>query len=143
MQFFITKPISVTSSTIATPRSWERKERTIQETSGSEVRALSNRSSSVTYFCAQGGRWSSVEFASPFEISTNQGYLDKLVAHKRWVKLLLENAACLCNAFEKAGRRTALDPKTECLRVDDAINVCVRVARCYEYRVSDVPGAPS
>ena len=45
----------------------------------------------------------------------NQGYWDKLAAHKRWVNLHLGNAARLRQAFEEAGRRATLDP---------SINVC-------------------
>jgi len=63
----------------------------------------------------------------------NQGYWDKLAAHKRSVNLQLENAARLRDAFEKAGRRATLDPSIECLRIDNAVNICFRVAKWRKY----------
>jgi DNA invertase Pin-like site-specific DNA recombinase len=63
----------------------------------------------------------------------NQGYWDKLAAHKRWVSLHLEDAAHLREAFEKAGRRATLDASTECLRVDHALNICFRIAKWRKY----------
>lgn len=63
----------------------------------------------------------------------NQGYWDKLAAHERWVNLHLENAARLRDAFEKAGRRATLDPSIECLRIDNAVNICFRVAKWRKY----------
>jgi hypothetical protein len=59
----------------------------------------------------------------------NQGYWDKLAAHKRWVALQLDNAARLREAFEKAGKHATLDLGTECLRIDNTVNICFRVAR--------------
>jgi hypothetical protein len=47
--------------------------------------------------------------------------------------LQLANAAYLRDAFEKAGRNATLDPAIECLRVDNAVNICFRVARCRKY----------
>lgn len=66
----------------------------------------------------------------------NQRYWDKLATHKQWVDLHLENATRLGQAFEKAGRRAALDPSTDCLRIDRAVNICFRIAkwRMYEGR---------
>jgi DNA invertase Pin-like site-specific DNA recombinase len=63
----------------------------------------------------------------------NRGYWDKLAAHKRWVNLHLENAARLGQAFEKAGRRATLDPSIECLQIDDAVNICFRIAKWRKY----------
>lgn len=63
----------------------------------------------------------------------NRGYWDKLAAHKRWVSLHLENAARLREAFEKAGRRAILDPSTGCLKIDNAVNICFRVAKWRKY----------
>lgn len=63
----------------------------------------------------------------------NQGYWDKLAAHKRWVNLHLGNAARLRQAFEEAGRRANLDPSIECLRIDNAVNICFRVAKWRNY----------
>jgi DNA invertase Pin-like site-specific DNA recombinase len=63
----------------------------------------------------------------------NQGYWDKLAAHKRWVNLHLGNAARLRQAFEEAGRRANLDPSIECLRIDNAVNICFRVAKWRKY----------
>jgi hypothetical protein len=63
----------------------------------------------------------------------NQGYWDKLAAHKRWVNLHLENAARLRDAFDEAGRRATLDPSIECLRIDNAVNICFRVAKWRNY----------
>jgi DNA invertase Pin-like site-specific DNA recombinase len=65
--------------------------------------------------------------------SGNRGYWEKLAAHKRWVGLHLENAARLRKAFEKAGRCATLDPSTECLRIDNAVNICFRVAKWRQY----------
>ena len=59
----------------------------------------------------------------------NQGYWDKLAAHERWVDLQLENAASLRAALEKMGTRATLDSSIECLRIDDEVNICFRVAR--------------
>lgn len=61
----------------------------------------------------------------------NQACWDKADAHKRWVRLHLENAASLRHELEKLGSRAVLDVPTECVRIDDVINVCFRVARCY------------
>ena len=63
----------------------------------------------------------------------NQGYWDKLAAHKRWVNLHLGNAARLRQAFEEAGRRATLDPSIECLRIDNGVNICFRVAKWRKY----------
>jgi DNA invertase Pin-like site-specific DNA recombinase len=64
----------------------------------------------------------------------NQGYWDKLTAHKRWVTLHLGNAAHLREAFEKAGSRATFDPSTECLRIDNAVNICFGVAKWRKYK---------
>jgi hypothetical protein len=50
----------------------------------------------------------------------NQGYWDKLTAYKRWVTLHLGNAA--------------FDPSTECLRIDNAVNICFGVAKWRKYK---------
>jgi hypothetical protein len=63
----------------------------------------------------------------------SQGWWDKLAAHKQWVSLQLGNAARLRDTFEKAGSHATLDPSTECLRIDHAVNICFRVARCRNY----------
>jgi DNA invertase Pin-like site-specific DNA recombinase len=60
----------------------------------------------------------------------NQAYWDKLAEHKRWVNLQLDNGARLQEAFEKAGKRATLDLSTECLRIDNTVNISFRVARC-------------
>jgi DNA invertase Pin-like site-specific DNA recombinase len=63
----------------------------------------------------------------------NQGWFDKYAAHQRWVALQLGNAARLRDAFEKLGRHATLNAATECLRIDNAVNVVFRVARCRNY----------
>jgi len=63
----------------------------------------------------------------------NQGWFDKYAAHQRWAALQLSNAACLRDAFERLGRRATLNASTECLRIDNAVNVVFRVARCRNY----------
>jgi DNA invertase Pin-like site-specific DNA recombinase len=60
---------------------------------------------------------------------TKQAYWDKLAAHKRWVSLHLGNAAYLRDAFEKAGKCAVLDASLECLKIDNAVNICFRVAK--------------
>jgi DNA invertase Pin-like site-specific DNA recombinase len=65
--------------------------------------------------------------------SGNQACWDKLAAHKRWVTLQLGNAAHLRDAFERAGSHATLNPSIECLRIDHAVNICFRVARCRNY----------
>jgi Recombinase len=63
----------------------------------------------------------------------NQGWFDKYAAHQRWVALQLGNAARLRDAFEKLGRHATLDASTECLRIDNVVNVVFRVAGCRIY----------
>ena len=61
--------------------------------------------------------------------TANQNYWDELAAHKRWVDLQLENAERLREAFEKAGKHAILDASTECLRLDNRVNISFRVAK--------------
>ncbi|WP_440640380.1 recombinase family protein [Bradyrhizobium sp. PUT101] len=63
----------------------------------------------------------------------NQGWFDTYAAHQRWVALQLGNAARLRDAFETLGCHATLNPSTECLRIDNAVNVVFRVARCRNY----------
>ncbi|MCW1994819.1 recombinase family protein [Bradyrhizobium diazoefficiens] len=63
----------------------------------------------------------------------NQGYWDKLAAHKRWVDVQLENAVRLRDVFQESGRRATLDLANECLRIDNAVNICFRVANWRKY----------
>ncbi|SDG45515.1 Site-specific DNA recombinase [Bradyrhizobium sp. Rc2d] len=63
----------------------------------------------------------------------NQRWFDKYAAHQRWVALQIGNAARLRDAFEKRGRHATLNASTECLRIDNAVNVVFRVARCRNY----------
>ena len=65
----------------------------------------------------------------------NQYHWDNRAAHDRWVNLHLENAARLRDSIEKTGRRAILDPSTECLRIDNAANICFRVAKSRKYKV--------
>jgi DNA invertase Pin-like site-specific DNA recombinase len=68
--------------------------------------------------------------------TNNQHYWDGLNAYKRWVNLNFENATLLCDAFVKAGGRATFDPSIQCLRANDAVNICFGVAkwRRYEHR---------
>ncbi|MGY4407837.1 recombinase family protein [Bradyrhizobium sp. USDA 3315] len=63
----------------------------------------------------------------------NQGRLDKLAEHRQWVNFHLENAYRLRDAFEGAGRNAKLDLSIECLRIDNAVNICFRVAKWRKY----------
>ncbi|WP_316398189.1 hypothetical protein [Bradyrhizobium sp. 33ap4] len=63
----------------------------------------------------------------------NQDRFDKLDAHRKWVNFHLENASRLREAFEDAGRRATLDQSTECLRIDNAVNICFRLAKWRKY----------
>ncbi|PDT74247.1 recombinase family protein [Bradyrhizobium sp. C9] len=63
----------------------------------------------------------------------NQGRFDKLDAHRRWVDFHLENANRLREAFEDAGRCATLDRSIECLRLNNAVNICFRVAKWRKY----------
>jgi hypothetical protein len=62
------------------------------------------------------------------------GYWDKLALHKRWVSLHLENAVRLREAFEKANTRATLDTANGCLRIDNALNICFRIAKFRKYQ---------
>jgi hypothetical protein len=70
--------------------------------------------------------------------NNNQYYWDWLDAYQRWVDLNTGNAALLCDAFVKAGGRATFDPSIQCLRANDAVNICFGVAkwRKYQGRVS-------
>jgi DNA invertase Pin-like site-specific DNA recombinase len=63
----------------------------------------------------------------------NKSYWAKLDTHKRLVERQLENAALLQEAFEKSGRSATFYSSNHCLRVDDAVNICFRVATCRKY----------
>lgn len=63
----------------------------------------------------------------------NQGYWDTLDAHKSWTALQLENAARLQEAFERSGRTATLDASTECLRIDNCVNISFRIAKWREH----------
>ncbi|MGY8631851.1 recombinase family protein [Bradyrhizobium sp. 14AA] len=63
----------------------------------------------------------------------NKSYWARLDTHKRLVKLQRENAGLLQNTFEQSGRNATFDSSTECLRVDDAVNICFRIATCRKY----------
>jgi hypothetical protein len=58
-----------------------------------------------------------------------QGYWDKLDAHKRWVNFQLRNAALLKDAFERSGKSASIDASKECLRIENAVSICLRIAR--------------
>jgi DNA invertase Pin-like site-specific DNA recombinase len=66
--------------------------------------------------------------------TANQNYWDELAAHKRWVDLLLENAERLREAFEKAGKHATLDASTECLRINNGVNISFRVAKWRKHK---------
>ncbi|MBP1097958.1 hypothetical protein [Bradyrhizobium diazoefficiens] len=63
----------------------------------------------------------------------NQEWFDKYASHQRWAALQLSNAARLRDAFERLGRSATLNASTECLRIDNVVNVVFRVARCRNY----------
>ncbi|WP_375763330.1 recombinase family protein [Bradyrhizobium sp. Pha-3] len=63
----------------------------------------------------------------------SQDRFDKLDAHRKWVNFHLENANRLREAFEDVGRRATLDQSTECLRIDNAVNICFRLAKWRKY----------
>ena len=63
----------------------------------------------------------------------NQDRFDKLDAHRKWVNFHLDNANRLRETFEDAGRRATLDQSTECLRIDNAVNICFRLAKWRKY----------
>lgn len=66
----------------------------------------------------------------------NQHYWDGVRAYQRWVNLNGENASLLCAAFVKANGRATFDPSIQCVRANDAVNICFGVAkwRRYEHR---------
>ena len=68
--------------------------------------------------------------------TNNQHYWDGLDVYKRWVNLNLGNATLLRDALVKAGGRATFDPSIQCLRANDAVNICFGVAkwRRYEHR---------
>jgi hypothetical protein len=66
--------------------------------------------------------------------TANQNYWDELAAHKRWVNLQLENAERLREALQKAGKHATLDAPTECLRIDNDLNICFRVAKWRKHK---------
>jgi DNA invertase Pin-like site-specific DNA recombinase len=68
--------------------------------------------------------------------TNNQHYWDGLNAYKRWVNLNFGNATLLCDVLVKAGGRATFDPSIQCLRANDAVNICFGVAkwRRYEHR---------
>jgi DNA invertase Pin-like site-specific DNA recombinase len=68
--------------------------------------------------------------------TNNQHYWDGLNAYKRWIDLNFANAALLCDALVKAGGRVTFDASIQCLRANDAVNICFGVAkwRKYEHR---------
>jgi DNA invertase Pin-like site-specific DNA recombinase len=59
----------------------------------------------------------------------NTKYLDHLEAHRRWIDVNRANGLLLRDAFEKSGARATFDPLIECLRVNDAVNICFGVAK--------------
>ncbi|WP_063203904.1 recombinase family protein [Bradyrhizobium sp. AT1] len=64
---------------------------------------------------------------------SNQSYWDKLDTHKRMMEVQLGNAALLQEALRKAGRCVTLDLAAQCLRVNDAVKICFRIATCRKY----------
>lgn len=59
----------------------------------------------------------------------NQHYWDGVKAYQRWVNLNGENASLLCAAFVKANGRASFDPSIQCVRANDAVNICFGVAK--------------
>nr|WP_283815376.1 recombinase family protein [Bradyrhizobium liaoningense] len=64
---------------------------------------------------------------------SNQSYWDKLDTHKRMMEVQLDNATLLQETFKKSGRRATVDLPSSCLQVDDAVNICFRIATCRKY----------
>jgi DNA invertase Pin-like site-specific DNA recombinase len=63
----------------------------------------------------------------------NTKYWDDLEAYQRWADLNRANGTLLREAFEKAGTRATFDPSIECLRVNDAVNICFGLAKWRKY----------
>jgi DNA invertase Pin-like site-specific DNA recombinase len=63
----------------------------------------------------------------------NQGYWDTLAIHQRWVDALLKDARRLAKSFDDAGRRTLLDPDTQCLQIDGSVNIFFQTAKRRKY----------
>ncbi|WP_246668746.1 recombinase family protein [Bradyrhizobium sp. UNPF46] len=63
----------------------------------------------------------------------NKSYWAKLDRRKRLVEIQRGNAALLQRVLEQSGRNATFDLSTECLRVDDAVNICFRVSACRRY----------
>jgi hypothetical protein len=55
------------------------------------------------------------------------------LAYQRWADLNRANGTLLCEAFEKAGARASFDPSIECLRANDAVNICFGLAKWRKY----------
>jgi len=64
---------------------------------------------------------------------TDSHYFEKLGAYKRWAISNNENAALLSEAFVKTGGRTTFDSSIQCLRVNEAVNICFGVAKWRKY----------
>jgi DNA invertase Pin-like site-specific DNA recombinase len=63
----------------------------------------------------------------------NTKYWDDLEAYQRWADLNRANGTCLREAFDKAGARATFDPLIECVRVNDAVNICFGLAKWRKY----------
>jgi len=63
----------------------------------------------------------------------NAKYWDDREAYQRWADLNRANGTLLREAFEKTGARASFDPSLECLRVNDAVNICFGLAKCRKY----------
>jgi hypothetical protein len=64
---------------------------------------------------------------------TNTSYWGDLEAYQRWADLKRTNGGLLCDAFEKTGARATFDPSIGLLRVNDAVNICLELAKCRKY----------
>jgi DNA invertase Pin-like site-specific DNA recombinase len=57
-----------------------------------------------------------------------------LETYQRWADLKRGNGTLLCEAFEKAGARAIYDPSIDLLRVNDAANIYLELAKCRKYK---------
>jgi DNA invertase Pin-like site-specific DNA recombinase len=61
-------------------------------------------------------------------------YWDDLEAYQRWADLNRANGRSLGEAFEKTGAGVTFDPSIECLRVNDAVNICFGLAKWRKHK---------
>lgn len=60
-------------------------------------------------------------------------YCNRLDAGRPWIELNIRHAEQLRKDFEMRGRHVTFDPRTQCLRINDAVSVCFTVAKWRKY----------